>query len=130
MAGGRFAIYAGWILTVLSVLFLLMDAGMKLAGANVAVEASGALGFDKDQVRLLGVVLLVCTVLYAVPQTAFLGAVLIAAYLGGVVAVNFQHHTALLSHTLFGVYVGLFVWGGLFLRAPLVQSIFPIVRQP
>jgi hypothetical protein len=121
--------YGGLALTVLAVLFLLLDAGMKLAGAQVAIEASAAMGFDKDQVWSLGVILLVATLLYAVPQTAPLGAILLTAYLGGAIAVNFQLHKPLFSHTLFGVYIALFVWGGLFLRHPAIQSLLPVFRR-
>lgn len=120
--------YGGWALTILVVLFLLLDAGMKVLGAQASIDASATLGFDKDQVRLLGIVLLGPIVLYAIPQTAPLGAVLITAYLGGAIAVNLQHQTPLFSHTLFGVYVGLFVWGGLFLRMPQIQSVLPFLR--
>jgi hypothetical protein len=130
MGGARMMIYAGWTLTVLSILFMLMDAGMKVAGAQVSIDASAGMGFSKDQVFVLGVILLICTALYAVPQTSPLGAILITAYLGGAIAVNFQHNTPLASHTLFGVYIGLMVWGGVFLRSPTLQSLIPFVRQP
>jgi uncharacterized MnhB-related membrane protein len=129
MMGGARMIYAGWALTVLSILFLLMDAGMKVVGATASVEATGALGFDTGQVRILGVILLVCTGLYAIPQTAPLGAILITGYLGGAIAVNFQHNAPLASHTLFGVYLGIVVWAGLLLRSPVLQALVPIIRQ-
>jgi hypothetical protein len=128
MVSDRILIYVGWALSIFAILFLLMDAGMKVAGANVSVEATTALGFDKSQVRLLGAILLICTLLYAVPQTAPLGALLITAYLGGAIAVNLQHHNPLASHTLFGVYIALFVWGGLFFRMPAVKALLPLVR--
>ena len=128
MTAEKLMTYGGWALTVLAILFLLMDAGMKLAGASVSVEASSALGFDEDQVRLLGVILLASVVLYTIPQSAPLGAILITAYLGGAIAVNLQHHTPLFSHQLFGVYLGLFVWGGLFLRTPQLRSLLPVFR--
>lgn len=120
--------YAGWTLTVLVVLFLLMDAGMKVAGARVSVDATVALGFAENHARVLGVILLIATLLYVVPRTSILGAILITAYLGGAVAIHLQHRDPLASHILFGVYSGLFVWGGLYLRSPALRSLVPIVR--
>ncbi|WP_424630171.1 DoxX family protein [Bradyrhizobium sp. SYSU BS000235] len=128
MTSERMMTYGGWALSVLAILFLLMDAGMKLAGAQVALEASAQLGFDADQVWVLGVILLVATIFYAFPPTAALGAILITGYLGGAIAVNLQHHRPLVSHMLFGVYIALFVWGGLFLRWPSIRALLPLAR--
>jgi hypothetical protein len=121
--------YAGRALTM-SVLFLLMDAGMKVAGARVSVDATVALGFEAAHARVMGAILLVATLLYAFPRTSIFGAILITGYLGGAVAVHLQHHNPLASHVLFGVYVGLFVWGGLYLRSTELRSLVPIVRVP
>jgi hypothetical protein len=74
------------------------------------------------------VTLLVCTVLYAVPQTAVLGAVLLTAYLGGAVATHVRVGSPQFSHVLFGVYLGLFVWGGLWLREPRLRALLPLRR--
>ncbi|MDB6091524.1 MAG: hypothetical protein JWN85_4308 [Gammaproteobacteria bacterium] len=125
MSKRDFKTYAGRALTMLSVLFLLMDAGMKVAGARVSVDATVALGFEAAHARVMGTILLVATLLYAFPRTSILGAILITGYLGGAVAVHLQHHNPLASHVLSGVYVGLFVWGGLYLR-----SLVPIVCVP
>jgi DoxX-like family len=121
---------AGIALTVLAALFLLMDAGMKVIGATVSVDATVALGFGVEHVRLLGVILLFATLLYAWPRTSILGAILITGYLGGTVAIHLQHHNPLLSHVFFGVYVGVVVWLGLYLRSPALRSLVPVVRAP
>ena len=118
--------YAGWALVGLSTLFLLMDGGMKLVGARVSVEATTQLGFSADQVRLLGLLLVASTLLYAVPATSVLGAILVTAYLGGAVAINLRHGTPLASHTLFGVYVGVLAWAGLYFTTPALRALLPL----
>lgn len=118
-------LWVGWGLTVLTALFLLMDAGMKVAGARASIDATGALGFDAETTRKLGYILLVCTLLYLYPRTSVLGAVLVTAYLGGAIAVKLQHKSPLFSHVLFGVYVGVFLWGGVFFRSPTLRSVLP-----
>ena len=120
---------AGWTLTGLTILFLIMDGGMKLAGARPSMQATMQLGFDAGQVRVLGALLLVSALLYAVPRTSILGAILATAYLGGAVAINYQHRTPLSSHTLFGVYVGVILWAGLYLQSEVLRSLLPIARH-
>ena len=78
----------------------------------------------------LGVILLTSTVLYAVPRTAMLGAVLLTGYLGGAVASHLRMHDPLLTHVLSGVYGGLLVWGGLYLRDLKLRAIFPLRENP
>jgi hypothetical protein len=130
MSKRAFRAYAGWVLTLLAVLFLLMDATMKVAGARVSVDATVALGFAQAHVRVLGTILLVAVLLYALPRTSVFGAILITGYLGGTVAVHLQHRDPLASHVLFGVYLGLFVWSGLYLRSAELRSLVPIMRVP
>jgi hypothetical protein len=117
----------GRVLTGLAGAFLLMDAGTKLVAPQFAIDNSPPLGweFDVATVRLLGVLLLVPTVLYVWPRTAMLGAVLITGYLGGAIATHVRAESPLFSHTLFGVYLALMVWGGLWLRHPALRSVFP-----
>jgi hypothetical protein len=117
-------LWVGWGFTLLTALFLLMDAGMKVAGARASIDATGALGFGSETTRILGLILLVCTLLYMYPRTSVLGAVLLTGYLGGAIAVHLQHKSPLLSHVLFGFYVGLFLWGGIFLRSPALRGVF------
>ncbi|NWN13565.1 DoxX family protein, partial [Escherichia coli] len=73
--------------------------------------------------RELGLILAICTLLYAVPRTAVLGAILLTGYLGGAVAMHFRVGSPLLSHTLFGGYLGVIAWGGLWFRDPRVRAL-------
>jgi len=117
----------GWTLSGLAILFLAMDSIMKLLALPVVVESGAALGFrGVDTARALGTVLAVCTVLYAYPRTAILGAVLLTGYLGGAVATHVRAGNPLLSHVLFGVYVGAFVWAGIYLREPRLRTLIPV----
>ena len=116
--------WTGRVLSALAVLFLLMDAVMKLLRLPVVVEATARLGYPDSSIRVIGVILLACTALYAVPPTAALGAVLLTGYLGGAVATNLRVENLLFSHILFPVYLGAVLWAGLLLRRPqLVRSI-------
>ena len=117
---------AGQALSGLVVAFLAMDAGMKLAGLAAAVEATAALGFPAGSVVPLGAVLLAIAALYAWPRTAVLGAVLLTALLGGAVAAHVRVGSPLFSHVLFGVYLGIAAWGGLYLRDPRLRALLPL----
>ena len=119
---------AGWALTGLSIAFCAMDAGGKLLAPELMIANSPPLGIPADPgfYRELGAILAVCTLLYAFPRTAFLGAVLLTGYLGGAIASHLRVGSPLLSHTLFGIYLGLFVWGGLWLREPRLRAILPL----
>jgi hypothetical protein len=101
---------------------------MKLMQLDIVKSTGLELGWAEDTALPLGVTLLVCTVLYAIPQTAVLGAVLLTAYLGGAVATHVRIGSPLFSHVLFGVYLGIFVWGGLWLREPRLRALFPLRR--
>jgi len=122
------AVWTGRVLSALVVLFLLMDAGMKFSNLPIVASTGGQLGWAADTARPLGVTLLICTLLYVWPRTAVLGAVLLTAYLGGAVATHVRVGSPLFSHVLFGVYLGLFVWGGLYLRDASLRALFPIRR--
>lgn len=121
-------LWAGRIISGLVMAFLVMDAGMKLMPIKPVTDAMQELGFDGGDAlaRGLGVLLLACTVLYAVPRTAPLGALLLTGYLGGAIAVQLRAGNPLFSHVLFGGYVGLALWIGLLLRSSQVRSLlFP-----
>ncbi len=115
----------GNALVVLVTLFLALDAGMKLAGAEPAIAATTELGFSATTTRLLGLVLGVCTLLYAVPATRFLGAILLTGYLGGAIAAQALHGSPLVTHVLFGVYVGIAVWASVWLRSNAARQLIP-----
>jgi hypothetical protein len=116
--------WTGFVMSALVVLFLLMDAGMKLAAVQPVLEAGQQIGFPgASMARKLGALLLVCTLLYVWPRTSVLGAILVTAFLGGAVATHVRLGNPLFSHVLFGVYVGVLLWGGLLLRDPRLRAI-------
>lgn len=115
-------VWIGRGLTAFAALFLVMDAGMKVMRAAPAVEGTLALGFPDSAVMLLGTILLACLAVHLVPKTAVIGAVLLTGYLGGAVAAHVRVEAPLLSHTLFPLYVGAMIWGGLALRDARVRA--------
>jgi DoxX-like family len=127
-AGSKLMTRAGYVASALIVLFMLMDGVMKVLELQVSVEPTAALGYPETSVRGLGILLLLCTALYAWPRTAVLGAILLTAYLGGAVAAHFRVGSPPLGYTMFGVYLGLILWAGLFLRDPRVRALLPIRR--
>jgi DoxX-like family len=119
----RKALWAGRIITGLVALLMAMDAAMKLSHAKVAVEASATLGFSSDQVFVIGIIAAVCLVLYLVPLTAPLGAVLWTGYFGGAVVTNLRGGYPLFTHILSGVYVAILIWVSLYLRDARVRGL-------
>jgi DoxX-like family len=116
----------GWALSGLAILFLVVDSTMKLLALPVVVQAGAALGLAGVGIaRALGAVLIVCTILYAAPRTVVLGAILLTGYLGGAVAAHLRVGDPLFSHVLFGVYVGVIVWAGVYLRDPMLRMLIP-----
>jgi hypothetical protein len=108
---------AGWILTALLLLFLLpASVAPKLMGAQAAVDSLTAIGWSTSYLAALGILELVLLLLFVWPRTALLGAVLFTALLGGTVASHLRAGSPLASHTLFGVYLGVFLWVSLYLR--------------
>ncbi|HEV7673439.1 MAG TPA: DoxX family protein [Candidatus Angelobacter sp.] len=122
------ALWTGRILSGLVVLFLLVDAGFKLIKPlpAPAVQAFGQLGYPVGLAAGIGILLLACVALYAVPRTSVLGAILLTGYLGGAVASHVRVGDPWFSHALFPVYVGLLVWGGLYLRDERVRALIPL----
>src|ERR1700730_619536 len=118
-------LWTGRILSILPALFLLLDGVMKLMKPEIVVQTTVQIGYSESIIVPLGIVLLVSTVLYLVPQTSVLGAVLLPGYLGGAVATNARIGSPLFSHVLFPVYIGVLLWGGLFLRDPRVSALIP-----
>jgi len=103
-------------MSAIVLLFLLLDGVSKLMLLAPVVEATTKIGYPVDVIRPIGIIGLVCAVLYAIPRTALLGAILLTALLGGAVASKVRIEEALFSQILFGVYVGVLAWGGLYLR--------------
>ena len=115
---------AGRMLSGLVILFLLFDAGLKLAAPEVAIKYSPpGLGWplEVDTMVTLGLLLLIPTLLHIWPRTAVIGAILITGYLGGAIATHLRIGSPLFSHILFGAYLGVMLWAGLWLRSPALR---------
>lgn len=117
--------WAGIILSALPALFLLVDGVMKLIKPAPVVEATVKLGYPESVILPLGIVLTLCTILYAIPRTAVLGAILLTGYLGGAVATHVRAGGTLFE-ILFPVIFGVLIWGGLFLRDPSLRALLPL----
>ncbi|MET2830098.1 DoxX family protein [Mesorhizobium shangrilense] len=124
------ALWTGRVLSGLIVLFMIFDGVIKLPPLDVVTQTMTQIGWpaDANVARLLGVIGLISTALYAVPRTSVLGAILLTAYMGGAIATHMRIGSPLFSHTLFGVYLGIILWGGLFLRDPRVRALIPFSR--
>ena len=119
-------LWTGRIISALPALFLVMDGVMKLMKPDFVVKATVQLGFPENVIFPLGVVVLVCVILYAIPRTAVLGAILLTGYLGGAVATHVRAGDPLFSHVLFPVYFGILLWGGLYLREERLRALIPL----
>ena len=117
----------GWVLSGLFALFMLgASVAPKLAGAEVATDTMVQLGWDPKYTLMIGVIELVCVLLYLYPRTAILGAILMMGLLGGAMATQIRAGNPLFSHVLFSIYFGLFMCGGLWLRMPDLRALFPV----
>ena len=115
-------------ISVLVGAFLVFDAAGKLANVPQVKEGTAALGFPPGQALVMGIVLSICVLVYAIPRTAVLGALGITAYLGGAVTANMRIEAPLFSATLFAVYFGVLMWVGLVLRRPSLLRVAGITR--
>lgn len=128
MNGAGRTVLVGRALSALAVLFLGFDTAIKLVQLPVVGETLAELGYPSELGLTIGIVELVCLVLYAVPRTALLGAILLTAVFGGGIASHIRIASPLFTHILFGVYLGLFVWGGLYLRSARLRDLIPLQR--
>lgn len=122
-------LWVGRVISALPILFLLSDSLTHIMQIAPVVAATTQLGYPASLVPVLGAILLVCVVLYAIPQTSFLGALLLTGYLGGAVATNLRLELSIFGNILFPIYVGIFVWSGLYLRDPHLRALFSPRRQ-
>ena len=113
--------WAGRIVSGIAALALFADSFGKLVQAQPVIEGTLALGYPRDSVFTLGVLLFICVVLYVIPKTSVLGAILLTAYLGGAVATHVRVESPLFTHILVPTYVAAFIWGGLMLRDSRVR---------
>ena len=124
------SVWAGRTLTGLFAVFMLgASVAPKLLGMPVAAETIEALGWSADYVLMIGLLELAFVALYLFARTSVLGAVLMTGLLGGAMATHIRAGSPLLSHTLFSIYLALFMWGGLWLRSPALRALFPLVLR-
>lgn len=127
---GAAARWAGRALTALVILFLCFDVSTKLFAVKAAVDGAKQMGFAPQLIPIIGAIGLVCLVLYVIPRTAPLGALLWTAYFGGAVATNLRMQLPLFSYTLAPVYVAAAVWGALYLRDARVRAFVRSLVRP
>jgi len=119
------AVWIGRVLTGLIVIFMIFDAGVKLLKLPAAVEGTVRLGYPAEQIVPLGVVVLVCVALYAIPRTAVLGAILLTGYLGGATATQARVNSGLF---VLPVLFGMVVWAGLYFRDARLRALLPLSK--
>ena len=127
-APAKSRLVTGRVLTTLTVLFLLMDITFKFIRPipPQVTQSMSQLGFQLGLLNAIGILLLVCTVLYVIPRTSVLGAVLLTGYLGGAVSVQLRVGNPLFGYVLFPVYFGVLMWAGLCLREPRLLALLPL----
>jgi len=122
------SIWAGRILSVLMVLFLLFDGITKLLKVRQVLDAQARLGYPADIAPQIGAIVLACTVVYVIPRTSILGAILLSGYLGGAVASQLRIGAPLFDIS-FPIVFSVLVWGGLFLRDPQLRTLIPVRKR-
>jgi hypothetical protein len=119
-------LWGGRILSGLAVAFLLFDSVIKLMQIDPVTESFARLGYPDSLALAIGTIELTCLAVYLIPRTAVLGAILLTGFLGGAVATHVRIGDPLFSHVFFPIYVGLLLWGGLFLRTLTVRALIPV----
>ncbi len=121
-------LWIGRVMTGVAVLFMVMDAISHILNVAPVMEAMTQLGYPAHITPILGIIVLVCLVLYLYPRTAVLGAILLTGYLGGAVASNVRIEAPLFTNVLFPVYLGAMFWGGLYLRDKNIADLIPLKK--
>jgi hypothetical protein len=121
-------LWTGRIIGILPALFLLMDGVMKLFKPAMVVEATVKLGYPENVIVPLGIVLTGCTILYLIPRTAVLGAILLTGYLGGAIATHVRVGESMFSISLPLIF-GVLLWGGLYLRDNRLRKLIPLHQE-
>jgi len=125
---GHKGVWVGRVLSGITICFFVLDGGMKLIQPQAVIDSTKQIGWPADPIMLtvLGLVLLICAALYAVPRSAVLGAILLTGYLGGAVSAHARAGDPLFTHDLFGAYLGIMVWGGLWFRDARIRELIPL----
>jgi hypothetical protein len=126
ISNGR--LWTGRVITALCILFMLFDATIHFLRPAPVLQAFAQIGLSLRLAVPLAIVEFVCTVLYAIPSTSVLGAVLLTGYLGGAVATQMRTSNSLFGEILFPVYFGILIWAGLYLRYPRLRELLPLQK--
>ena len=122
-------IKAGWVMTALFTLFMLgASVAPKFLGMRAATDAMTQIGWPTEHLLMIGVIELLLTLLFLFPRTALLAAILMTGLLGGALASHLRADSPLFSHTLFGIYLGVFMWLALWLRDESLRRVLPLRR--
>ncbi len=124
----RAMLRTGRVMSGLVIAFLIFDVGIKLIRLPIVAESMVQLGWPADHGFTIGVIEAICLVLYVVPRTSVLGAILWTGVLGGAIATHMRIADPLFTHTLFGVYLGLLMWGGIWCRDARLRALIPLRR--
>jgi len=122
----RKSLWAGRIITGLVAAFLLFDAVIHLMKPAPVVEGFAKLGFPLRFAIPLGIIELVCVLMYLIPRTSIFGAILLTGYLGGAIAIQLPTGNPFFGEVLFPVYIGVFLWGGIYLRDERLRALVPL----
>ena len=121
-------IKAGWAMTALFTLFMLgASVAPKLLGMDAATDSMTQIGWPPEHLLLIGLIELALTLLFLIPRTALLAAILFTGLLGGALASHLRAGSPLFGYTLFGIYLGTFMWVALWLRDERVRRVFPLL---
>ena len=126
LAVSKKSVWIGRILSGLAAAFLLFDGVMKLFDPLVVREAFVRLAYPETKIIGIGVLLIVCTIIYLIPRASIFGAILLTGYLGGAISTHVRVNDPLFSHVLFPAYIALLLWVGLYLREPRLRALIPL----
>ncbi|HLJ61013.1 MAG TPA: DoxX family protein [bacterium] len=127
-SGSKSRLWTGRIVSTVAVLFLLLDGALHVMMPAQVVQAFARLGYPVSLAPTLGILEIVCVVVYVFPRTSILGAILLTGYLGGATATQVRVGSPLFAEALFPVYIGVLIWGGLCLREDQLRVLIPLRR--
>jgi len=128
-AVSKSALWAGWIMSGVIILFLIFDGTIHLIKNTPVVDAFNQLGIPIELSVPIAIIELFCLILYVIPRTSIFGAILLTGYLGGAIIIQLRIGAPMLSTALFPVYMGILLWGGIYLRDRRLRSLIPFRRD-
>lgn len=117
------ALWTGRVLSGLAIVFLVFDTTIKFLGRPEVADSMRQLGYPTELALVIGIIELACLIIYLIPATSVLGAILFTGYLGGAIATHLRLENPLFTHILFPTYIAALIWGGLYLRDARVRTL-------